>query len=114
MYIPEDFIDKLLETVDIVDVIGQRINIQRSGSSFTGLCPFHSDKKPSFSINQQKQFYHCWSCKASGNAIKFIREYEGLDFIEAVETLASSVNLHLMSGVKRPLPLPDLYAECAT
>ena len=95
MYIPEDFIDKLLETVDIVDVIGQRINIQRSGSSFTGLCPFHPDKKPSFSINQQKQFYHCWSCKASGNAIKFIRDYEGLDFIEAVETLASSVNLEI-------------------
>ena len=95
MYIPEDFIDKLLETVDIVDVIGQRINIQRSGSSFTGLCPFHPDKKPSFSINQQKQFYHCWSCKASGNAIKFIRDYEGLVFIEAVETLASSVNLEI-------------------
>lgn len=87
--IKQDSIEKLLETVDIVDVVSQYVNLKRSGRNFVGLCPFHDDRNPSMSVNSEMGIYHCFSCKAGGNAINFIKEFEHLNFPEAVERLAN-------------------------
>ena len=91
--IPPQFIDELLSRVDLVDVIGARIELKRTGQRFSALCPFHDERSPSFSVNQDKQFYHCFGCKSSGNAIKFIMEFDRLDFPAAVKSLSESVGL---------------------
>ena len=91
--IPPRFIDELLSRIDLVDVIGARIDLKRTGQRFSALCPFHDERSPSFSVNQDKQFYHCFGCKSSGNAIKFIMEFDGLDFPAAVKSLSESVGL---------------------
>ena len=91
--IPPHFIDELLSRLDVVDVIGARIDLKRTGQRFSALCPFHDERSPSFSVSQDKQFYHCFGCKSSGNAIKFIMEFDGLDFPTAVKSLSESVGL---------------------
>ena len=91
--IPPHFIDELLTRLDLVDVIGSRIDLKRTGQRFSALCPFHDERSPSFSVNQDKQFYHCFGCKSSGNAIKFVMEFDGLDFPTAVKSLSESVGL---------------------
>lgn len=93
--IKKDSIDKLLEQTDIVDVVSNYVNLKNSGKNFVGLCPFHDDKNPSMSVSSQLGIFHCFSCKAGGNAIKFIMDYEKLNFIEAVEKLASMQNFTL-------------------
>ena len=80
---------------DIVSLIGEHTNLKRSGSRFTGLCPFHSEKTPSFSVNEADGLYYCFGCSASGDAITFVREIFGLDFIAAVEYLANRANISL-------------------
>lgn len=87
--IKQDSIEKLLEITDIVDVVSQYVNLKKSGRNFVGLCPFHDDRSPSMSVNSDMGIYHCFSCKAGGNAINFIKEYEHLNFPEAVEKLAN-------------------------
>ena len=91
--IPSHFIDELLSRLDLVDVIGARIDLKRTGQRFSALCPFHDERSPSFSVNQDKQFYHCFGCKSSGNAVKFVMEFDGLDFPSAVKSLSESVGL---------------------
>ena len=91
--IPSHFIDELLSRLDLVDVIGARIDLKRTGQRFFALCPFHDERSPSFSVNQDKQFYHCFGCKSSGNAVKFVMEFDGLDFPSAVKSLSESVGL---------------------
>ncbi|MEC8643731.1 MAG: DNA primase [Pseudomonadota bacterium] len=91
--IPPQFIDEVLSRVDLVDVIGARIELKRTGQRFSALCPFHDERSPSFSVNQDKQFYHCFGCKSSGNAIKFIMEFDRIDFPAAVKSLSESVGL---------------------
>ncbi len=86
--IPQAFIDELLSRTDLVELIGARVQLKRSGRNHTGLCPFHNEKSPSFSVNAERQFYHCFGCKASGNAISFLMDHDHLDFVEAVEHLA--------------------------
>ena len=95
MSIPKNFIDQVLDQTDIVDVIGRRVQLNKKGSNYWGICPFHDDHKPSMAVNQDKQFYYCFVCQASGNSINFLREYENLDFTDAVETLASSLGLEI-------------------
>ena len=89
------FIDDLLSRIDIVEVIGKNVELKKLGSNYKGLCPFHSENTPSFNVSQQKQFYHCFGCGASGDAIKFLRENEGLSFMDAIEKLASMANIEL-------------------
>ena len=96
MSIPKSFIDQVLDQTDIVDVIGRRLPLNKKGSNYWGICPFHDDHDPSMAVNQDKQFYYCFVCQASGNSINFLREYENLDFTDAVETLASSLGLSLI------------------
>ena len=95
MSIPKTFIDQVLDQTDIVDVIGRRLPLNKKGSNYWGICPFHDDHDPSMAVNQDKQFYYCFVCQASGNSINFLREYENLDFTDAVETLAFSLGLEI-------------------
>ncbi|NRF29251.1 DNA primase [Vibrio coralliilyticus] len=88
-HIPRSFIDDLLARLDIVDIIDARVKLKKKGKNYGACCPFHNEKTPSFSVSQEKQFYHCFGCGAHGNAIDFMMEYERLEFPEAIEELAS-------------------------
>ncbi len=91
--IPPSFLQELLSRVDIVDVVGRHVELKRGGANHMGLCPFHGEKSPSFSVNAAKQFYYCFGCGASGDAIRFLTEHLGLSFVEAVRDLAQGVGL---------------------
>ena len=87
--IPGEFIDELLVRVDIVDLIDSHVPLKKTGTNYVARCPFHTEKTPSFSVNRNKQFFHCFGCGASGNAISFLMDFSHLDFVEAVEDLAA-------------------------
>ena len=91
--IPPGFVQELLSRVDIADVVGRHVELKRSGANLMGLCPFHAEKSPSFSVSPVKQFYHCFGCGASGDAIRFLTEHLGLSFVEAVRDLAQGAGL---------------------
>jgi DNA primase len=93
--IPQEFIDELLNRIDIVDVVSGRLQMKQSGSNFSACCPFHNEKTPSFSVSQSKQFYYCFGCHASGSAISFLMNYDQLHFVEAIEQLAGSIGLEV-------------------
>ena len=82
--IPQSFIDDLLDRTDIVDLIGERLELRRAGSNHKARCPFHDEKTPSFSVNGDRQFYYCFGCNAGGNALGFLMAYDHLDFVAAV------------------------------
>ena len=92
-HIPRSFIDDLLARLDIVDIIDARVKLKKKGKNYSACCPFHNEKTPSFSVSQEKQFYHCFGCGVHGNAIDFIMEFERLEFVEAIEELASFLGL---------------------
>ncbi|QDZ26556.1 DNA primase [Noviherbaspirillum sp. UKPF54] len=91
--IPQSFIQDLLNRVDIVDVVGRYVQLKKGGANFMGLCPFHNEKSPSFTVSPTKQFYHCFGCGAHGTAIGFLIEYSGLGFVDAVKDLAQNVGM---------------------
>ncbi|UOA09085.1 DNA primase [Methylobacter sp. S3L5C] len=91
--IPREFIDELLVRVDIVDLIDSHVPLKKTGTNYVARCPFHTEKTPSFSVNRNKQFFHCFGCGVSGNAISFLMDFSHLDFIEAVEDLAAFVGV---------------------
>ncbi|KLD62985.1 DNA primase [Dyella japonica] len=91
--IPDSFIDELLARVDIVDVIERRVPLKKAGREWTACCPFHNERTPSFYVSPAKQFFHCFGCGAHGSAVKFLMDYERLEFPDAVEELAQSVGL---------------------
>ena len=93
--IPQSFIQELLNRVDVVDVVGRYVQLKKGGANFMGLCPFHGEKSPSFSVSPTKQFYHCFGCGANGNAIGFLMEHAGMNFVEAVKDLAQQVGLQV-------------------
>ncbi|MFT8392065.1 MAG: DNA primase [Sporolactobacillus sp.] len=88
-------IEEIRKSVDIIDVIGDYVQLTKQGREYTGLCPFHSEKSPSFSVNSEKQLYHCFGCGAGGNVFTFLMEIEGMSFSEAAERLADRVHIHL-------------------
>lgn len=88
--IPQSFIADLIARVDIVDVVGRYVQLKKGGVNYMGLCPFHNEKSPSFTVSPTKQFYHCFGCGAHGTAIGFLMEYSGLGFVEAIKDLAQS------------------------
>ena len=88
--IPQSFIADLLARVDIVDVVGRYVQLKKGGANYMGLCPFHNEKSPSFTVSPTKQFYHCFGCGAHGTAIGFVMEYAGQGFVEAVKDLAQN------------------------
>ena len=93
--IPPDFIDELLARTDVVEIIESRVQLKKTGANYSGLCPFHTEKSPSFSVSPDKQFYYCFGCQASGSAIKFIMEFDRLDFLATVEHLAGRAGMDI-------------------
>ncbi|WP_208279311.1 DNA primase [Massilia oculi] len=91
--IPQTFITDLLNRVDIVDIVGRYVQLKKGGANFMGLCPFHNEKSPSFTVSPTKQFYHCFGCGAHGTAIGFLIEYSGMGFVDAVKDLAQNVGM---------------------
>ncbi len=115
--IPDSFIEALLARSDIVELIERRVPLKRAGSEFQACCPFHDEKTPSFTVSPKKQFYHCFGCGAHGSAIGFLMQYEGLEFLDAVEEMARAAGLEMpVSGSQQPRPDAGLYemlAACA-
>ncbi|MBP0048840.1 DNA primase [Marinobacterium sp. AK62] len=101
--IPQHFIDDLLARINIVDVIDGRVKLKRAGKNYSGLCPFHKEKSPSFSVSPDKQFYYCFGCGAGGNAVGFLMEYDRLNFPEAVEELAKLAGMEVPRDEGRPI-----------
>ena len=93
--IPQHFINDLIDRADIVSVIDERITLKKTGKNYSGLCPFHDEKTPSFSVSPDKQFFHCFGCQESGTALTFIMKYERLEFVEAVEMLARDLGMEV-------------------
>ena len=114
--IPRHFIDELLARINIVDIINERVPLKRTGRNHQACCPFHKEKTPSFTVSQEKQFYYCFGCGASGNALGFIMEMEHLDFPVAVEQLAHRLGLEVPreDGEKPRYASSDLACELLT
>ncbi len=91
--IPKNFIQDLLNRIDIVDVIERYVPLKKAGANYVACCPFHSEKSPSFTVSQAKQFYHCFGCGAHGTAIGFVMEHGGVGYVDAIEELASSIGI---------------------
>jgi DNA primase len=115
--IPDSFKQDLLNRVDIVDVVGRYVPLKKAGANYMGLCPFHNEKTPSFSVSPSKQFYHCFGCQKSGNAIGFLMEYGNLGYVDALKELASTVGMqvpewqpHTPEEAKRKERETDLHA----
>jgi DNA primase len=112
--IPKNFIQDLLNRVDIVDVVERYVPLKKAGANYSACCPFHNEKSPSFTVSQSKQFYHCFGCGAHGTAISFVMEYAGLGFVDAVEDLARNAGLTVpherhSNGELPQKVAPDLY-----
>ncbi len=93
MSIPQTFVQELLARADVVEIVGRYVQLKKGGANFMGLCPFHSEKSPSFSVSPTKQFYHCFGCGKTGNAIGFLMEHAGMSFVEAVQDLAQQFGM---------------------
>jgi DNA primase len=96
--IGQETIDRVRRETKLVELVGESVKLQRRGRSFTGLCPFHKEKTPSFHVNAERGFYHCFGCHASGDAFKFVQETEGLDFVEAVRSLAERAGIDVIEN----------------
>ena len=101
MAIPEHFLVELRSRIGLADLIGRRVKLVKRGREYTGLCPFHNEKSPSFTVNEDKDFYHCFGCSAHGNAINFVMNTEGLSFPEAVERLAAEAGMDVPRSTPR-------------
>lgn len=93
--IPQSFIDEVLLRTDIVDLVDARVKLKRAGKNYTACCPFHTEKSPSFTVNREKQFYYCFGCGATGNALSFLMEHDRLEFIDSLKQLAGAAGLTL-------------------
>jgi DNA primase len=102
MAIPQSFLQELLARADIVEIVGRHVQLKKGGANFMGLCPFHGEKSPSFSVSPAKQFYHCFGCGKNGNAISFLMEHAGMTFIEAVKDLAQQYGLQVPEDETSP------------
>lgn len=101
MRFPPEFLDRLRSQVTLSEVVGRRVALKRRGHEYQGLCPFHHEKSPSFTVNDEKGFYHCFGCGAHGDAVRFLTENEGMQYVEAIERLAGEVGL----------PIPQMTRE---
>lgn len=100
--IPQDFVDDLLDRIDIVSLVDSRVQLKKTGKNYSACCPFHDEKTPSFTVSQDKQFFYCFGCGASGNAVGFLMDYERLDFPDAVESLAHLAGLEVPREKRSP------------
>ena len=95
MAIPQHTIDQILDRTDIVDLIGQRVKLKKSGRTYSGCCPFHQEKSPSFHVYRDKQYYHCFGCQANGNAIRFLMDIDSRNFVDVMKDLSSQTGIEL-------------------
>ena len=95
MAIPQHTIDQILDRIDLVDLIGQRVKLKKTGRTYSGCCPFHQEKSPSFHVYRDKQYYHCFGCQANGNAIRFLMDIDNRNFIDVMKDLASQAGVEL-------------------
>ena len=95
MAIPQHTIDQILDRTDIVDLIGQRVKLKKTGRTYSGCCPFHQEKSPSFHVYRDKQYYHCFGCQANGNAIRFMMDVDGRNFIDVMQDLSNKTGIEL-------------------
>ena len=95
MAIPQTFIQELLDRTDVVEVVGRYVTLKKGGANYMGLCPFHGEKSPSFSVSPTKQFFHCFGCGKNGNAIGFLMDHAGMNFVEAVKDLAQNAGMQV-------------------
>ena len=102
MAIPQSFLSELLARVDVVEVVGKYVQLKKGGANYMGLCPFHGEKSPSFSVSPTKQFYHCFGCGKNGNAIGFLMDHTGMGFIEAVKDLAQQIGMQVPEDPQSP------------
>ena len=117
--IPKSFIQDLLNRLDIVDVVERYVPLKKAGANYVACCPFHSEKSPSFTVSQTKQFYHCFGCGAHGTAIGFVMEHAGMGYVDAIEDLARSAGLEVpherdAAGESHKVVSPDLYEVMMT
>jgi DNA primase len=99
--IPDSFKQDLLNRIDIVDVVGRYVQLRKAGANYAGLCPFHNEKTPSFTVSPAKQFYHCFGCQKHGNAIGFLMDYGGMGYVDAIKELAASVGMQVPASQPR-------------
>ena len=111
MYIPEEKISEILNTSDIVDVISESVILKKSGRNFFGLCPFHSEKTPSFSVNAAKQIFYCFGCSAGGNVLSYMMKYHGISFPEAAKMLARKYNIVIETKEIDPAKKRELHLK---
>ena len=102
MAIPQSFIQELLARADVVEIVGRHVQLKKTGANFSGLCPFHSEKSPSFTVSPTKQFFHCFGCGKHGNAIGFLMEHAGMGFIDAVKDLAGEYGMEVPEDERSP------------
>ncbi len=102
MAIAQSFLSELLARVDVVEVVGKYVQLKKGGANYMGLCPFHGEKSPSFSVSPSKQFFHCFGCGKNGNAIGFLMEHTGMSFIEAVKDLAQQIGMQMPEEPQSP------------
>ncbi|MDN5434282.1 MAG: CHC2 zinc finger domain-containing protein, partial [Acinetobacter sp.] len=95
MAIPQHTIDQILDRTDIVDLIGQRVKLKKTGRTYSGCCPFHQEKSPSFHVYRDKQYYHCFGCQANGNAIRFLMDIDNRNFVDVMKELSSHAGVEL-------------------
>src|SRR5579863_7126931 len=110
--IPRAFIDDCLARTDLVDLIDKRVPLRKAGSNYSACCPFHNEKTPSFTVSATKQFYHCFGCGVSGNAISFLMDHDRLSFVESIEQLANQLGIqvpHETGSAPTQKQQPDLY-----
>lgn len=105
--IPQQFIQELLSRVDIADIVGERVQLKKTGQNYMACCPFHTEKTASFSVSPSKQFYHCFGCGVHGSAISFLMEYDRLDFVEAVKQLAARAGVEVPRDGAGSAPTQD-------
>lgn len=102
-FIPEDKISEIQNSVDIVDIVSEMVLLKQTGRNFTGLCPFHSEKAPSFSVSREKQIFYCFGCGAGGNVFSFLMKHQGLSFVEAVKKLARRTGIEIPDHEMNPV-----------
>ncbi len=121
--IPQPFIDDLINRIDIVDVVDKRVKLKKTGKNYSACCPFHNEKTPSFTVSQDKQFYYCFGCGATGNAIGFVMDFDKVSFVDSIEMLASNAGMQVpkedpkKSNGRPKQDFKSLYAlldKCAT
>ncbi len=113
MGIPDEDVARVRAVTDIVALVGEHAALKRQGQRFVGLCPFHSEKTPSFSVNAEAGLYHCFGCDASGDAISFVRATEHLDFVDAVRRLADRAGITIHEDAGRRVRTPAA-SRCST